>query len=653
MSSIDMTTLYEVIDELKTMFPNFEERDEQIQMWEAVYESMMGDKKAAIHAPTGTGKSLGYVIPFIATKLQNQKFQMTISTFTINLQEQLKEDIELGVKIYNNLLKKKDIKGKRIQYVALKGQKNYFCKKRFVEESPSELSEDKIKFVEKKMSETLTWDRQHFNLKLPHKEWETMQVDHCTKRQCPFHSHCTYFQDYMNIDDKDIVIANHSLWFTRFYYVEPWENFNFFVFDEAHKLEKVLLETYTFDLSIKKFENWIDQGEKIASKIGATDMEIETWRQEVTFDHPTILRAKDYFSKLELALNNQNATLEELGLPIKEAQEIVMEITRWQKDMFRSFEHYFVNDDLKEDDAYKEELKGWVKNLLDIKEFLSISNHKNNVGLLWVEKDFQDKAILKVTPKDIHMISSPFKKGCLVTSGTLAQNRSCKGFASRMKLDADIDLALTSPFPLQEQTMVYVSKDISPKKEDYKQKLESEIMELLDAGTQKSFVLFTSNRLMWDMFKKLNKKIRSMQTYNEQPLELWIQDKNNHKEVVQSFKDKEVRSILFGTLSYFEGIDLKGDSLTQIILTRLPFSVPTHPIQQILDAKHGYSHWEAIVRYEQAFGRLIRTGYDYGSFNILDNRVSYMRQFIELFQSENIPIVTQIDEIRNFYESQM
>lgn len=645
-----MQRLNEVIDELKVLYPDYEERNEQREMWEAVYTSMKKGEKIAIHAPTGTGKSLGYIIPAIAMKIDNQKFKMTLSTFTLNLQEQLIKDVELGIKIYNNVTRKQGIKAKRLTYTALKGQKNYFCKKRLLEVAPGgELSDKKIDLLAKRAEEIDVWDRQNFNVNVSAKEWEQVQVEGCTKRQCPFHMHCTYFKAYQDINQFDFVITNHSLWFRRFYYVEPWEEFDFFVFDEAHKLEKVLLETYTFDLSMRKFENWLDQGAKIASKYKASELDIDTWRQQMLFDHDTMYEMKNYLESLGYQTSSQSITLEKMRVDTNRAKELVIKIALWQKEMLDGFMAKLISPLMAKDEGFKEEYKGWVKNLLDLKEFAMLSNHKQDVGLLWIEKDSKDQVILKVTPRDINLISTPFIKGSLVTSGTLAENRSCQSFAKRMKFELDTDLVLNSPFPLSEQTMVYVGKDISPKKDDYEDQLEKEILGLLAAGKQKTFILFTSNKVMWTMFKRLHTKLREMETHDGQSLELWIQDKNNHKQVVDSFKNHEVRSILFGTLSYFEGIDLKGDSLSQIILTRLPYSVPTHPIQEILDANYGYSQWEAVVRYEQAFGRLIRTGYDYGAFCILDNRVQYLTQFIDMFRAEDIPIISDIEEVERFY----
>ena len=147
---------------------------------------------------------------------------------------------------------------------------------------------------------------------------------------------------------------------------------------------------------------------------------------------------------------------------------------------------------------------------MDLKEFAMLSNHKQDVGLLWIEKDAKDQVVLKVTPRDIRMIRTPFIRGSLVTSGTLAENRSCQSFAKRMKFELDTDLVLNSPFPLNEQTIVYVGKDISPKKTDYEDQLEKEILGLLGAGKQKTFILFTSNKLMWTMFKRLHTKLREI-----------------------------------------------------------------------------------------------------------------------------------------------
>ncbi|QST02806.1 ATP-dependent DNA helicase (plasmid) [Pontibacillus sp. ALD_SL1] len=641
--------LHKVIDELKNKFPQYEERNEQRQMWETVYKSMKEGKKVAVHAPTGTGKSLGYVIPFIAVKLEDPDFTITISTFTLNLQDQFVKDLELGIDLFKRI-DEREGKGRTVpRYTVLKGVNNFFCAKRFGENEPL-FKESKRKAVEKRLEGNREWTRQGLGVPFSASEWELAKVEGCTKRECPFHRACSYFSSYNGLHDKDVVILNHSLFLRRFYFVDPWSKQNYFVFDEAHKLEGVLMSTYTFELATGKIKDWLEHGASLSKKYGSEETLIDKWKTYFLEDDRFLL-----FARLEEALHermrDKTALLKDLRIPLHEAEDILKGLMSWHSHMIRTYLNTVETDEQKNNDAYKEERKGWYSKLMDLKEFIALTHQANPKGVLWAERR-GESVFLKVSPSSLSSIPTPFTKGCLLTSGTLAEEGTIDAYASRLRVSLDDEVVLPSPFPLKSQTMVHLAEDVDPKRSDYEQKLESYILEILGAGELKSFVLFTNESLMKRMQGLLSDRIRRLPNAKDKDVEIWIQQKTNHRDVMRSFEDPGVRSVLFGTLGYFEGIDLKGESLSQVILTRLPFSVPTHPIQQLLNKEHPYSSWEALVRYEQAFGRLIRTSRDYGTFHILDNRVRYMTSFLNVFLENGIKITSDMDDIKGFYEDQ-
>jgi ATP-dependent DNA helicase DinG len=278
---------------------------------------------------------------------------------------------------------------------------------------------------------------------------------------------------------------------------------------------------------------------------------------------------------------------------------------------------------------------------------------ESDESLLWIAKDNQ-KLSFKVTPKNLNNIKLPFVRGTLLTSGTLAEKgKTCLPFAERLNLTLQTDKVLPTPFSLKDRTLVYASRTVSPKSSDYENQLEQEIFELITKGEMKTFVLFTSNDTMGKMHANLKYFIEQHAMSLGEKVEVWLQDKSNYEEVMNSFKNPDVRTVLFGTYTYFEGIDLKNESLTQVILTRLPFSVPDHPIQQLLDRNSNFSEWEANIRFEQAFGRLIRTTNDYGTFAILDSRIyfNHNKSFLELFKNENVTVTDDINDIEAFYKN--
>lgn len=637
-----------LMDELKLAFPSFEERKEQMTMMENVYHSMKNNEKIAVHAPTGTGKTYGYIIPYLAMKLENPTFKAVFATFTLNLQEQLAEDFISCLKLFEAVAQKKKIGIKPIQFVNLKGTKNYFCEKRFSENTNfSDKVKERLQTV---IDLTTKRDKQEMGSQFP-KRWNDVHVEGCAKKECPFYQRCTYFRDYEKVSRADVVITNHSLFYTRYFFVDQWDSFKFFVFDEAHKTEKVILDTYTFPLSKSIVFDWMEEGLKIAQKFQVPEEESEQWLHDYYHSHEAIENFNTLLTNIQYSVGKQSFKLTETPYSQRDVQLVIYHLIQWLKSMYQDWKTLFTPKQ-RDSSQFKELLSNWGKKIANLQEFAMFSNTPTREGEIWFEYNKQQEEVtMKITPSSFSQVDLNFKKGTLYTSGTIAQEDSCNAFAERMNIELERDIVLPSPFLLSEQTMVHVSKDINPKDGDI-EKLENEIYDLCAIGHQKTFILFTSRKSMWDMFKRLQPRLKEMNTYKDQPLELFIQQEDNNKEVIASFRNPHVRSILFGTLSYFEGVDLKGEALSQIILTKLPYSVPNHPIQEILDKNQGYSTWEAMVRYEQAFGRLVRSAYDYGTFHILDNRISYLTHFLAFFQHEQITITDDKEEVRRFFSQQ-
>ena len=649
-----MSRLQDVIEEMKKFITGFEVRKEQFMMMEAVYDSMKHNKKAAVHAPTGTGKSLGYLLPYVAVKLENPKFRMTINTHTLALQAQLQKDIDLANKVYLSLLEKYGRPTFRLNTVILKGNSHYFCEKRFQEAKSDNLPFNLVEEVEQKLKFRPVLIRDEMNVEMSDTNWNRLKVDGCIKRACPFKENCTYFQQYSKIDTYDIVIANHALFFFRFLYSDRfWEGFDFHVFDESHKLEKGMLDAATYELSYRHIENWVYHGAKIAERLGANVNDVESWKMK-HMESETVVACKTMFDMMTNAFKEPNtaSVVEELGVPKLSVQRMVRALYDWQKIMYQDMVDNVLDfvQDKDENEDFQKARTSWAMNLLALKEFGNLSNHNDEIALIWCElkgKGNGKRAVVKATPNSIDYIPSPFGAGFLFTSGTIAQNGSCQPIARRLNTTIDIDLVLSTPFPLAKRTGVFISEDINPKMKNWKPTLEEAIYQHIRAGNQKVFVLFTSAKLMQDMYQRLLPRLYDLQ--GEKPMETWMQEDGNYNDVIDSFKNLDVRSVLFGTLTYFEGVDLKGDALTQVILTRLPYS-PPHPIQSILEKKAGYGQWEALTRYEQAYGRIMRTSTDYGMFSVLDSRVSYLKEFRQIFENDNIPITNRIEDVYKFYQ---
>lgn len=653
-----MGTLERVINELKKEIPQFEIRTEQKEMMEATYEAMTNEGKLAVHAPTGTGKSLGYLVPAVAAKMTNPSFRMSISTFTLSLQDQLIHDLELMEKIYKRLT------GRTLHTVVLKGKQNYICEKNFYEaavedELPIGVVDKVKKGLERLKGEGLSLDRQSLGVKTTAGQWEFITPSTCTGEACPFHRECTFFEHHGRLAQADFIATNHSLFFKRHFFVkDAWSDVTFQVFDEAHKLEPVLLGAQTFDLSNEVIRNWVFRGANLAKKYQIPEDQVDTFVQTFLLENETIRSFYAYSTQIGSAFSKPSVAFDKLGESEVVFKEMVHRIASWSQEMYRYFVQEFVTDEFKKRkdfSSFREQFKFWASSLMGLKEFTRIYFSATAPGVLWCEKTKRGDVVFHVTVRSIDDIEDIFPKPLLLTSGTLAVQGSCLPYATRIHADVDRELVLKTPFDLTSKSIVYVSEKANPKERThYETHLHQEISDLLELGDRKSFVLFTSKEQMKRSYELLTPHLQERSAARGETLDVWIQDDENGNAVLSSFQNPDRRSILFGTLKYFEGIDLKRDALTQVILTKLPFANPDHPIQEILGQNHEYANWEALVRFEQAFGRLIRTQGDYGSFAILDNRVSkpFFRQFLELFQHEGIQVTSDLHDIATFYQQQ-
>lgn len=647
-----MQRLIEVIDELEKVFLNFEVRDSQRQMMETMYTSMLQGEKCAIHAPTGIGKSLGYLIPYVAVKLDRPQFKMTVSTFTIHLQEQLKKEIALIQKLYTHLSQQGQERP-LLNVVTWKGKSNYYCEARAIQAAPfiSESKEQQVfSRLEQRMRELkekrTNQDRQHVGFAVTDNIWQKVSVEHCDKKECSLRHDCTYYRHYFG-DQWDLLILNHSLYFTYHFYVKPWD-VDFSVFDEAHHLSKVLINSATYSLSYDQMSRWVQQGGFLARKYGFDAEEAEAWEERFLNDE-AVLRFKLGERRIRDRMSEDTLIFKSSGF-----MEAVADLIEWQKKMY----HSLTNERLPEtvDDTettghteeFAKEKQSWVMQLLNLQEFHRLLTHPS--GLLWTEKEADHSLTYKVTPRNMDFFDETlFGEGAGFTSGTLAQDGSCQAFEESLRLDVQTDEVLPTPFPLADRTRVYVSPNVNPKAALYREQLAAEILRLLQAGELKTFVLFSSIRLMHDQYGRLKDEIASLAS-GDLPVRVWVQDKYNKDKIIQSFENEEEKSVLFGSLTFFEGVDLKGSSLTQVILTKLPFAYYRHPIQQILNQNGKYLEWEAVLRFEQAYGRLMRRMDDYGTFAILDRRFSRHPAFSRMLQKAGVPIVSSVAEIAAFYE---
>ncbi|MDP6858972.1 MAG: helicase C-terminal domain-containing protein, partial [Verrucomicrobiales bacterium] len=287
-----------------------------------------------------------------------------------------------------------------------------------------------------------------------------------------------------------------------------------------------------------------------------------------------------------------------------------------------------------------------------INEFLeqSLDGH-----VYWVEKPngSGDNIVLNSAPSDVsHELNDLFfnkKNACVLTSATLSvgENKEPIGyFKNRIGAESVYSVRIGSPFDYEKQMRVYLVKSIQdPRSDGYEADLIRWIEHFVEKSKGRAFVLFTSYKLMNSVALKMDNKIRDM------GYKLLVQGKKMPRNKLLNVFREDSSSVLFGTDSFWAGVDVPGDALSNVIVTRLPFAVPDHPLTasrlESIEESGGnpfleYTVPEAILKLRQGVGRLVRSSSDQGIVVILDNRIllkQYGKAFIRALPDAPIEIV--------------
>ncbi|MEM9283094.1 MAG: helicase C-terminal domain-containing protein, partial [Verrucomicrobiota bacterium] len=283
------------------------------------------------------------------------------------------------------------------------------------------------------------------------------------------------------------------------------------------------------------------------------------------------------------------------------------------------------------DDTTRNELAELARRLADCRAGLATFLDQSDEGsVYWVEKTERDSISLNAAPVDVSELLGPVfferDRPCVFTSATLGiGDRDLNYFRRRVGAEEVESLQIGSPFDYAEQMKIHLVREMPlPGTDGYEEALTKWIGHFVQLSGGRAFVLFTSYQL-------LQKVANSMESFfDEHSLELLAQGKGKSRgQLIETFKKKET-SVLFGTDSFWTGVDVPGRALTNVIITRLPFAVPDHPLTQArmeqIEERGGnafmeYSVPEAILKLRQGVGRLIRSTEDEGRVVLLDNRV--------------------------------
>lgn len=678
----------------------FEYREEQEEMAQYIQDAINEDRKIIVEAGTGTGKTLAYLIPSIKWAVINKK-KVIIATNTINLQEQLLlKDIPLAKSIIKD----------EFSYVLVKGRNNYVCKRLFNElvlgksidiETFSMEAREQIEYILKWGNKTKTGDKAELAFEVYPDVWELVQstTELCLGKKCPYRKECFYMKTRMEKMEADILISNHHVFFadlnvraeTDFdseYLILP--RYDMVIFDEAHNVESVARSYFSVEVSKISFTRLLN---RIYQKKNKRKKEKSALiRVEDTVDEKNLEDSEQYIYLLN-TLKEEISILQNIGdeyfdeirkiyetnteAPIKKTlnnfemtKSRFLENLREKKDIFQSKLADFLNlmmsfnNVIDEEKDKNPEVINFNNHLKMFKAYIDsfkfINSFEDDNYIYWLDiNSKRTNVILTATPLNIAQKLSTVLFDNLdrlvFASATIVVNGNFDYFKKSLGLDEEdcIEAIIKSPFDYDEQMSVYIPSDIQDSENinAFVSDASKFILNILLKTDGKAFILFTSYTMLNQIYYSISKKLK------DKGFEVFLHGDKPRSQIIKEFKEAE-NPILFGTTSFWEGVDVQGENLSNVIITKLPFLVPTDPVVSAISKKieedGGNSFMdfqlpEAIIKFKQGVGRLIRKKTDSGNIFILDNRIlkkRYGSLFINALPSQkNIKILEKDDII--------
>ncbi len=664
----------------------FEERPQQIEMARAVAEAIGDGRRLMVEAGTGVGKSLAYLVPAALYALKNN-VRVVVSTNTINLQEQLlTKDIPDVIEALGEV---EGVSSEDLQATLLKGRANYLCLQRWGHVRSGEgLSEEDARMLAKALTwlgDTSTGDRSELNLggRGAFASWDRLSAQGAADCQ-GVSGVCFLRAARERAAAAHIVVVNHALLIADLAAGRALiPDYDVLIVDEAHHLEEVATKQLGFEIS----QAGIDEGLQLLGGdrglVGAAvtalrgSMAAQTRRETIEEAAAKIAaslpgvrdsvaamfgalarvvdgqsgdgremrvtaatRAQPGWSELEVRWEDANALMGELERDLLALDAALDGLEEAEVEFY---------------EGLVSETKNAIQEQMELRANLSefIPKPKDD-GIYWVSThrrtgDLSLNSAPMHVGEQLDKLLFSQKEAVVLTGATLSANGTFDHMRDRTGFADNDELLLGSPFDYPRSALVYVPTDMpEPSSWAYQGAVEHAVVDAATGAEGRTMALFTSHAALQETARAVR---GALQSHDIQVLAQGL-DGPPHR-LVEAFLDNP-RSVLLGTSSFWEGVDLAGDALSVLIIARLPFAVPTEPVfaarSELFDNPfEEYAVPHAIIRTRQGFGRLIRTSGDRGVAVFLDRRV-VSRRYGDAFLNSLPPATRRKGRVRDLSE---
>lgn len=610
----------------------YEYRAEQAEASYAVEEAFQTEQPAMIEAGTGVGKSLAYLIPAVRAAALGKK--TVISTHTLNLQAQL---LEKDIPLVQSLLKEVEVNA-----VAMKGRGNYLCRQD-LDAAESDLfhSTDPL-FRKLKRWVRKTDSGDVAELPFVYSAWFEVAAnqDTCRSKDCHYFDRCFYYNMRREASAANLIVVNHALFLSDLMLrrADPESSilpdYDYVVIDEAHHLEEVATKVFGLEVNNGRIPRFADRVRRTkgldnnTARLTALDHLNEALFG--TFQHDR----QEFFFHDALGADGDAVSKDVAMRLCTTLDEVNKELIEQAKET---------------DPAVKERLQGLSRMATRIREELHTLIFQDEPDYIrWGDRsDFRGRGksksevrtTLHYTPIEVGRLMDEMLwtkvESAVLTSATLSNSGGFSYLRSRLGVpEPAVERVIGSPFDFKQQAILYVPGHLpEPPKQAvpaYTDSLAKEIERIVTLSDGRAFLLFTSRRMLNDVYALLADRL---------PYPLFRQGDMPPARLLDAFRESG-NGCLFGTQTFWEGVDVQGDALSCVVIDRLPFAVPDSPINkartEAISAAGGdwfteFSVPQAQIRLKQGFGRLIRTHTDRGIVCILDKRLmskGYGKEFV-------------------------